>query len=60
MTVLTFKVNKKVPYVWVVRVNKQARVLVKVQTASDGFTITDSALTARLTAKIKVWGLFKR
>lgn len=52
MTVFTFMGNKQVLYVWGVRLNKQARVLVQGLTASNEFNITDSALTARLTAKI--------
>ena len=39
--------------------NKQARVLVKVQTARDRFTMADSALTVTVTTKNRVWGLFK-
>lgn len=34
--------------------NKQARLLVKVQTASDRFPVTDSALAVTVTIKINV------
>jgi len=34
--------------------NKQARVLVKVQTARDRFTMADSALTVTVTTKNRV------